>query len=143
MYMLEEFAFMLLASVVLTVFAALAGLAGWGMYRLLSRGSRIMRRSRPVAVAAFFLSHWMVRARSAFRRAPESASSGLPAPLPLSAAGHPSSRHWTLPHFHFGRKLQDHSVAKIELALWFLWAMVTMGLLIVVAAWVFRGRLAR
>jgi hypothetical protein len=141
MQILEEYAFALLLSLVLAAFCVLAGLAGWGIYRLISLTKQRLSRGRPVAFQDSVLPQWIIRGPSMLGRALESHSpAGLSAALPFGAAAHSWSRRSTLPHFNFGHKLDDHTIARIELALRFFWAMVTMALLMLVFLWIFRGR---
>jgi len=141
MQILEEYVFALLLSLALAAFCVLAGLAGWGIYRLISLTRQRLSRGRPVAFQAFVLPQWIIRAPSMLGRVLENHSpAGLSAAPPLGAIAQPLSRGWTLPHFSFGHKLEDHTIARVELALQFFWAMATMALFMLVFVWIFRGR---
>ena len=141
MQILEEYLFVLLLSLALATFCALCGLAGWGIYRLISFTKQRLSRGRSAAFQASFLPQWIIRAPSMLGRVLESHSpAGWPAALPFGAIVYPWSRRWKLPHFNFGHTLDDHTIARVELALRFFWAMVTMALLMLVFAWMLRGR---
>jgi hypothetical protein len=141
MEILEEYLVALLLSLALTTLCALCGLAGWGIYRLISRTKQRLSRGRPVAFQALFFPQWIVHAPSMLGQVFEGHSpAGWPAALPFGAIVHSWSRRWKLPHFNFGHTLDDHTIARVELALRFFWAMVTMALLMLVFAWIFRGR---
>lgn len=142
MQILEEYLVALLLSLALTTLCALCGLAGWGIYRLISLTKQRLSRGRPDAFQASFLPQWIVRAPSMLGQVFEGHSpAGWPAALPCGAIVNSWSRRWKLPHFNFGHTLGDHTIARVELALRFSWAMVTMALLMLVFTWIFRGRL--
>ena len=141
MQILEEYVFALLLSLALAAFCVLAGLAGWGIYRIISLTKQRLSRGRPVAFQALVLPQWIIRAPSMLGRVVENHSpAGLSVALPLGTPAHPLWRRWKLPHFNFGHTLDDHTIARIELALQFFWAMVTLALLMLVFVWIFRGR---
>lgn len=141
MQILEEYLFVLLLSLALATFCVLCGLAGWGIYRLISFTKQRLSRGRPAAFQAFFSPQWIIRAPSMLGQVLESHSPvGLSAALPFGAIAHPWSRRWKLRHFNFGHTLDDHTIARIELALRFFWAMAAMSLLMLVFTWIFRSR---